>query len=205
MYGRAMHEPPPLSKKERAREEIAAAALQVIARRGVAAASLRQVAHELNRTTGVLTHHFRDRDDLLDQAVTVATTAVLERAMPVLGEDPAVALRRLACALVIDDEHDAEQARAAVHLLSHALPDPVARARQRESRDRLRTELRWAFEALLVAGRVRGALDPEREAQRLACLMEGLRIQTLLDPLAYPADTQRTLLLEHLARIGIAR
>jgi AcrR family transcriptional regulator len=204
MYDSVVSRPSPVPKKERAREEIAIAALRVIARRGVAAASLRQVAHELGRTTGVLTHHFRDRADLLEHAVAVAASAILERAMPVLGEDPSAALRRLACALVIDGEQDAEHARAAVHLLSHALPDPVARARQRESRDQLRSEIRWAFEALLVAGRLGRGVDPEREAQRLACLMEGLQLQALLDPLAYPANTQRTLLLEHLARVGLS-
>jgi AcrR family transcriptional regulator len=204
MYNHAMPKPGPGSKRDRAREEIAATALRVIARRGVAAASLRQVAHELGRTTGVLTHHFRDREDLLDQAVSLAADAVMERAMPVLGEDPATALRRLACALVIDGEQDAERARAAVHLLSHALPNPLARARQREGRDQLRAELRWSFEALLVAGRLPGAVDPERESRRLACVMEGLQIQALLDPLGYPADTQRMLLLEHLVRVGIS-
>ncbi len=193
----------PATGGKNTRAEIAAVALRVIARKGVAGASLRQVAAELGQTTGVLTHHFRDRADLLEHAFSTAAVGIREQAMPVLGEDPAESLRRIALALVVDGDGDVAAASAALHLLAHALPAPLARARQRELRDHLRNELRWSLEALRAAGRLPQAHDPDRESQRLVCLMEGLRIQTLLDPLAHPPDTQRSLILEQVARIGV--
>ena len=47
------------------RAELAAAAAQLIARAGVGAATMRDVAAEAGWTTGALTHYFADKRELL--------------------------------------------------------------------------------------------------------------------------------------------
>lgn len=47
------------------RSKVAQAALGLISREGLQGASLRAIAHELDCTTGVLTHYFRNKDELL--------------------------------------------------------------------------------------------------------------------------------------------
>ena len=50
---------------EERRAELAAAAAQLIARAGVGAATMREVAAEAGWTTGALTHYFSDKRELL--------------------------------------------------------------------------------------------------------------------------------------------
>jgi len=185
------------------RDGIVAAALSEISRRGVTAASLRAVARQMGRTTGTITHHFRDRRDLLVHVAETLFARTLLRVRSLPGETPVQALRRQVSSLVIDDADDADESAAAVHLLAAALPEPAARNRQRRFRKELRDELRWTLEALHVAGEAPPTLEPNREADRLLCLMEGLRLNALLDPLRFTPNRQRAILLEHLSRMGI--
>ncbi len=190
-------------RQERARAQIASTARGVIALRGVAGASLRAVAREMGRTTGTITHHFRDRAELLDHVGQGLARRLQDRIRARPGEAPGEALRRQAVAMVIDEPEDAEVATSALHLLAEALPQVVASSRQRQLREDLRDELRWSFETLRVTGQTRTPIDPDREAQRLLCLMEGVQINAILDPLLFTAGHQREILLEHLSRLGI--
>lgn len=47
------------------RSQVASAAMKLIAQKGLQGTSLRAIAHELDCTTGVLTHYFRNKDELL--------------------------------------------------------------------------------------------------------------------------------------------
>ncbi|HEX5825912.1 MAG TPA: TetR/AcrR family transcriptional regulator [Candidatus Limnocylindrales bacterium] len=62
------------------RTEIATVAARVIAAEGIARTSLRGIASEMGVTIGTLTHHFRDRDDLLRTAFEVSVREARERA-----------------------------------------------------------------------------------------------------------------------------
>jgi AcrR family transcriptional regulator len=61
------------------RDEVADAAIEAIADVGFERASLREIAGRLGTTIGVLTHQFRDRDELLAYAFTTATNRIKER------------------------------------------------------------------------------------------------------------------------------
>ena len=53
------------NKQAEWRSKVATAALGLISREGLKGASLRAIAVELGSTTGVLTHYFRNKDELL--------------------------------------------------------------------------------------------------------------------------------------------
>ena len=56
---------PRIVDSEERRSELGAAAARVIARSGIAGATMREVAAEAGWTTGALTHYFADKQELL--------------------------------------------------------------------------------------------------------------------------------------------
>lgn len=80
-----------LSAAER-REDICRAALRVIARRGFAGTTLRDVAAEAGVAHGLLRHHFGGRDALLAAAFDLAVSEQLA-SFDALPDDPVAALR----------------------------------------------------------------------------------------------------------------
>ena len=62
------------------RSEIAHVAAAVIAERGLDGASMREIAARMGATVGTLTHHFRDREDLLRTTFEVTVRAIRDRA-----------------------------------------------------------------------------------------------------------------------------
>ena len=57
------------SRRPERRAEIVSAAGRIIEQKGLEGASLRAIARELGCTTGVLTHHFVSKEDLLHAAL----------------------------------------------------------------------------------------------------------------------------------------
>lgn len=56
-----------LGKRERSRAQLIAAAIQVLAARGVAQATVQEVAEAAGMTTGTVYNHFETKDDLVQQ------------------------------------------------------------------------------------------------------------------------------------------
>ena len=73
------------------RDEVADATIEAIADVGIERASLREIAARLGTTIGVLTHQFRDRDELLAYAFTAVTTRIRERSDSAALNDDAFA------------------------------------------------------------------------------------------------------------------
>ena len=61
---------PRVVNHEERREEIAEAAWRVIEREGLAGADLREIAREAGYTTGVITHYFRNKRELMTFMIT---------------------------------------------------------------------------------------------------------------------------------------
>src|SRR5688572_26508243 len=82
------------AKAESTRQAVARATWAVIDREGLAGASMREIAREAGCTTGVLSHYFRDKDELMLFASTLAFEAAAERMRGRLedGEDPVATL-----------------------------------------------------------------------------------------------------------------
>ena len=86
------------------RDEVARATAETIARYGFAHTSLREIAAHLGTSVGVLTHQFRDRDQLLLYAFDTITADLTARARTAMqGQDPRSAITRgLSLALPLD-------------------------------------------------------------------------------------------------------
>ena len=85
------------------RQELTDAAARLIARAGIGAATMREVAAEAGLTTGALTHYFSDKRALLQATLAASLQQRIEMRGSMRGADPVDALRAtLAGALPID-------------------------------------------------------------------------------------------------------
>ena len=79
---------PKLTDADATRMRLVKAAWRVIATEGIQAASLRRVAAEANCTTGLITHYFADKNDLVTSAYRqVLNTMILDATEAIAGED----------------------------------------------------------------------------------------------------------------------
>jgi AcrR family transcriptional regulator len=193
---------PKVVDHEERRAELARAVWRVALREGLEEATLREIAAEAGWSTGVLSHYFGDKDDLIRFAfrlVVERASARFEAAAE--AEEPVERIRgALAETLPLDDERRAE-ARVWLAFLGRSLTHPGLA----EDRGAFYAIWRKALAGLLEDGRSRGTLrsglDPDREATALIALVDGLALQGVSDPEGLPPERQVELLDAALARL----
>lgn len=179
------------------RQELTDAAARVIARAGPDAATMRAVAAESGWTTGVLTHYFRDKHDLLLATFQASLRGRRERRPDATDADASSRLRRsLVGALPLDD---ARRRHWLVTLAccTQAPGRPELAAAQRDAYREFRDHVAGLIAEL-------GLDDPVDIAERLIALADGIAIQALFDAETWPPDRQRNALRDGvLASIGL--
>lgn len=181
---------------EARRELIAEAAWRVIEREGVEGANLRRIAREAGFTTGVLTHYFADKHELMSFAFGLMVERSTARMVEAIeGEGVAGALAQI---LPLDDERRRETT-VWLTLMGASLTDP-------DLASELRRRYRQAREAMMPVfgpklGRAKG--DPEDVADELLAVVDGITVDALTDPQRYPPARQLALLERALERIGM--
>ncbi len=179
------------------REEIAEAAWRVLEREGLPGADLRGIAREAGFTTGVITHYFRDKRELMAFAFGLVVERSTARMAEACGR--AGLLEALAQMLPLDEERRRET-RVWLVLVGASLTDPgLARA--------LRQRYRQAREAVFpvfraVVGEPVGE-DLEELGDELLAVVDGLTVDALADPERYPPERQLGLLRRSLTRLGL--
>jgi AcrR family transcriptional regulator len=176
---------PRIVDAEQRRDDITSAAARVIARAGIEAATMREVAAEAGWTTGVLTHWFADKRELLLATFEASlskrrslrpTTELMSRAQQLRHS--------LEGALPLDDERRRHW-MVTLACCSHAVGDPRLAAAQtagyREFRDHVTLQVS-------ESGWSRG--DPRTTAERLIALVDGIAMQALFDPTSWPPQRQ---------------
>lgn len=168
--------------------------------RGFGALTLRAVAAELGATTGLLTHYFPGKRDLVSHALELLEqrSAARPRRTAAAGLP---ALRSALLDMLPLTEESAETSRIWVSSWDTALADPawsIDYARKyAQGRERLH--------ALVAAAQRLGEL-PDADTERLATAVQsfvlGLTVQALIDPSAFPPQRQIELLDGHLAALS---
>jgi AcrR family transcriptional regulator len=181
------------------RTELAAAAARVIARSGVDGASMREIATEAGWTTGTLVHYFANKHELLDFTLRASIEQRSARRSARGELSPADALRAsLESALPTDDD-------TRVHWIV-----TVALAGAAASDDRLATtqrELYRGYRSYLIdlLAAIPDVDDAATEAERLIGLVDGIALQALFDPDAWPPERQRRALDAGLLTASVVR
>jgi AcrR family transcriptional regulator len=166
------------------RDEITEAAARVIARSGIEAATMREVAAEAGWTTGVITHYFEDKRDLL-LATFQASLAHRRSLRPPDTTSPADRLRSsLEGALPLDEDrrrHWLVTLACCLHASNDAGLADAQRDAYREFRDHVTDLVRAAGV---------GGGDPRTTAERLIAGADGVAVQALFDPASWPESRQ---------------
>lgn len=168
------------------RNELTEAAARLIARAGIEAATLRDVAAEAGMTTGALTHYFADKRELLMH--TFHTSLSRRRSSRPDREplDPMDALiASLESALPLDDDRKRHW-MVTVAFCSQAAGDAEMAKSQRDAYREFRSHIaERARRAGLVAGR-----SATRTAEHLIAVVDGVAVQALFDPESWPPERQ---------------
>lgn len=178
------------------REQIAEAAWRVIEREGVDGANLREIAREAGFTTGVITHYFAGKRELMSFAFGLMVERSTARmAEAVEREGVAGALAQI---LPLDEERRRETT-VWLTLMGASLTDP-------DLASELRQRYRQAREAMIPVfapklGRAKGG--PDDVADELLAVVDGITVDALTDPERYPPARQMALLEKALDRIGV--
>lgn len=168
------------------RHELAAAAARVIARSGVAGATMREVASEAGWTTGALTHHFTDKRALLQFTLKTSLEGRLARRQARRSLDVDAALRATLIDALPTDEASLLHWTVTVAFCAQASGDPELALTQRDAYREFRSDVT----ALVTAsGRAAGD-DAVHEAERLIALLDGVALQALFDPATWPPQRQ---------------
>ncbi len=174
---------PRLVDRDERREQVVAATCRVIARSGLAAASVREIARESGCSTGVIAHYFRDKDDLLMSALErVARQENSRIRTRVAGRLGLEALRlSLHEVMPAGDEGFAEMT-VWMHFWSRALASEAMTALQRRHYSEWRAVLRAHLEEAHRRGELRPDVEIEDEVEAMVALTDGLSLQAVLEP-----------------------
>ena len=194
---------PKVVDHEGRRREIAEAVRRTVARRGIEATTVRDIAEEAGCSTGVLAHYFDGKDALILHALNVSIESAVERmeerSRRVGGTEALRAI--LKEALPLDEERRAEW-RVWLGFWGRAANSAALKEVQRRRYDLWRA----AVQSLLEEGQREGAVAPNldvvREATSLVALVDGIGIQATFEPDRLSPKEQIAHLDRYLSRLA---
>ena len=190
---------PKIVDVERRRAELADAAARLIARSGIEAATMREVAAEAGLTTGALTHYFADKKELL--LTTFQASLARRRSLRPPAADTAPAALLIASlegALPLDEDRRLHWLVTIACCSQAAGDDDLARA-QRQAYE----EFAGYVAGLALACGLASHADADDAAARLIAVADGIAVQALFHPDAWPSARQRAVLHSMLSSLGV--
>jgi AcrR family transcriptional regulator len=185
------------------RREVAEAVWRVLARTGFAGLSLRAVAREMGATTGLLTHYFASKRELVRHALEVVHERTLPRMAEAETADRGVAgLRVRLRAVLLDGEEATVLSRVWVGFWDLALADEELGRAEAARYERWRDRLRPLVEEAIAAGELAPGRDRETVVDVLTAFTHGLVVQALFDPDRFPVARQYAVLDELLTALS---
>ena len=182
--------------REERRRMLAEAVFAVIAERGLAAVSLRDVAAQAGVSMGAVQHWFTTKDEMLRFALDHMRTRVLGRLQDRLGRLADPGRRDLLEAglevMLPLDEAGRQEACVNVAFVGLATTDPGYADMLRLGYQRLVDGSKAQLRAAAAAGELAPGVDPDGEAVALYFLAQGL-IAPLLVGMLTPAEARAVL------------
>jgi len=173
------------------RESILDAAEQVFYEKGVAHASLGEIAQAAGCTRGAIYWHFKDKAELFDammQRVVLPVEAMLERAGTAGQTDP-LELLRLATVEVLlrtaRDEHLQRVFEIAYHKCEYVGDAEGVRERHIASQQECMGSIEAGFRTCVAEGRLPPSVNPKEAAIGALSLVSGLIANWVLDPKSF--------------------
>ena len=165
------------------RDEILSATWRVIARDGLARATIRAIAREASCSPGILAHYFDDKADILGSALLMSHRRVAARMDT--GTEGLSGLEALKVvmleALPLDERRDLE-AQIEISFWGRALGTAELRELQHTEFDHLCARLRRHLKEACHRGELAGSVDISLATHQLVVLIDGLSAERVLYP-----------------------
>lgn len=182
-----------MTEYECRRQRLAEAAVEVIARDGIDAATVRRIAAELQCSTTIITDCFDDKDELLLTAYRTVAGKTLERFRQRISTSPADLIDALMSLTALDPE-SWRGWRVHLAFLERALRDPRLAEEQQcridETRGYIEQAIRLAYGSHGDAGEL---------ARLVIVLIRGISLQLLFEPGSWTRDQVRSLLASQIS------
>ena len=165
------------------RDEILSATWRVIARNGIAGATIRAIAREANCSAGILAHYFDDKEDILGSALLLSHRRVGARMTAAATGLAGLAALRVVMleALPLDDRRDTE-AQIEISFWGRALGNARLRELQHSEFERLCRRLHGHLQEAVGLGELADGYDLALATHQLVVLIDGLSAQRVLYP-----------------------
>lgn len=182
--------------------EIVDAAVRVIARDGLSGASLRSIAREIDYTTGVLMHYFRNKEELLVAAADAVFGPYEDLLSEALSmEDSFEGLRRISVFPLPTTRAKQLIPRLYAQAIASAESEPAfAQACRRRY-----AAIRHGLQTLLAKGQQNGSFkpdfDPATQCDLLCALIDGLALHAVSEPARFPSARIVGLVMQELEKL----
>jgi AcrR family transcriptional regulator len=187
--------PPAPGDHDARRRDVSEAVWRVLADRGFGRLTLRAVATEMGVSTGMLTHYFRAKRDLVRYAHAIAEERTNLPKRPVTG---LASLRGALLDVLSLTPRATAMNRVWVSFWDAAIGDPELGASETARYERWRAKLRPHVETAVTKGEIPATADVDDVATAAAALTHGIVVQALFDPDRFPPDRQIRLIDKHL-------
>jgi AcrR family transcriptional regulator len=188
------------------RRELADAACRVIARNGLGATTLADVADESGWSIGSIRHYFPNKDELIAAALWRVGERVDDRIRRrTAGGMTLKDLRAAAIELLPMDADGCQDSVVYLAFLAQAAVVPALADAAEGAAQRLQEPLVERIAYATAAGELPAYLDAEQEAARLRVLLDGLRVQLVTTPRHTTAEWALTTLDDYLTALAAPR
>ncbi|CAK9888849.1 MULTISPECIES: TetR/AcrR family transcriptional regulator [Pseudomonas] len=187
-----------VSNNERKRQEVLEATWRAILRVGVENVTIREIAAELQATTGAVVHYFRTKDEVLLYALDHLISGMVEEVTQRLEGVEGIA--RLECilhaSLPLDEEGETAWRIWLAFLRTSVGNDKLGMEHQRRY-SFMRNALVDELTRLQAQKAIRDGLDLSLEADAMIALADGLGVGRVIDSQRLLAQQQRMLVKRH--------
>jgi AcrR family transcriptional regulator len=180
---------PRLVKHDARRIEVTKAAWRVIIRDGLDRTSIRAIAHELDLTTSVVTHYFRDKDALMSFILdTINDHLETRQQRNITSESGIERLEQLILSAFPLDEKGRTEWTIWMAFVGYAIGrETLLEAHRKRSRHNF-SVIAAELEALKMDGSIRADVDAVFEAKTILAMIDGFGLNLVLDPEGFGAD-----------------
>jgi AcrR family transcriptional regulator len=181
------------------RLEVTEAAWRTIVREGLDRTSMRAIAQELGSTTGVVTHYFRDKDELMLFALErVFENLFKDMAACAEGKHGLERLEQMIFAALPFEPNGIRGWQIWIAFLGYAIGRENLIQEHRKRYDSLRQMICQELIDLQTAKLIRKDINPTLEANALIALVDGIGTGSAINPEYFHPDQQHYLVQRHI-------
>jgi AcrR family transcriptional regulator len=193
---------PRIVDHDRRREEIARLAVRVIQQEGAESATVRRIARVGGFSIGVLTHYFRDKDELVGFAFQwLARQSFADLDAAVAGAPPGLTRLRTALEFMVPATATPSFIRVWLSLWGGAMHNPALARIHRDYYLRWRRYLRRYLAEAVARDEIAAPRSLRDATDLLTAAVDGYWIGATFEPRRFPPRRRRTLVAQLLATV----